>query len=634
MKVKMARAEDGFISQLQNNQAVSGNSFIEILQKILSFSDIDIQDFNGNSFTMASGRNPTNSIFIVLISEINYIYMVTNAVPEMHKNQMLWYCDCYNMGSESIVLPDTTIPTATKMVMINNVCYNNKPILSSNGNNTVVKAVVKDNFRPLTTLKKEILSATKSNLCCIKIKFYVNPTNLQLQTKSYDGSYNFIYPILNYGTLGEENRYINDGGVWANVPNITSPLKIADIISKYSPQIKSIEFLPFLPIQSNDTNPYIFGGGGITSYNIDTSSRILYIDLASNSFFTECGVFVPQGHTNYFNGIELNPNYFPLQLVKGGGARGFLESPQSNIPVEFSETNTTLIDSGSCIKVKINDEGFNIDGIFKCEAPPCFLNFYTDNAGQLFIQNQTTNALELRQIERETASKYYEQQQNYVYKQVTDVFGKGLGAIGNAISMNFKGVVGNIGSGLSNALQYSIENEFNKEKIGREYSRAVTEYRDKMKTQSLLASLTGVEITGNYSLLDFIRYYAVRYYCLYFEFNYIIQFTSDKQYVSYHTQEDYNYSIDTCFNPVAQELGESSEIILNKPSDLANALSIAFGLVDGGNVSYTSDIGLTHYVSFKFIPTRINSSERLLGYYRESPIFTFPVRKYNTSIRI
>ena len=107
-----------------------------------------------------------------------------------------------------------------------------------------------------------------------------------------------------------------------------------------------------------------------------------------------------------------------------------------------------------------------------------------------------------------------------------------LGA--NIVSQNWLGVANTTGN-IANSF---VENEFNKGKIERDYQRSLTEFRDKTQTESLLASMTGRHLSGQFSLVDFLEMVNNNYFCLYFETNFF------EQNNFFICQPDYDYSID------------------------------------------------------------------------------------------
>ena len=181
------------------------------------------------------------------------------------------------------------------------------------------------------------------------------------------------------------------------------------------------------------------------------------------------------------------------KILLGGGARGKLITPLGNIPLNFNsfknsmKKNTPYSVSASFY---LKSEGWKIDGLFECEVPPHYINFYTDNAGQVFIQSQTTNAFEMRELYR----KFDLEKKSTYLNRGTSILS---GIVGSALSGNLVGAIGgvvdNVIGGGRDLLQARMDYNFAKES-----------FEDKVKTQGLLASMTGKSITGNAQASDII----------------------------------------------------------------------------------------------------------------------------------
>ena len=313
------------------------------------------------------------------------------------------------------------------------------------------------------------------------------------------------------------------------------------------------------------------------------------------------------------------------QILQGGGARGFLRTPLGNIELDFTNCTMRSYSSGGAFEVFLLEDGWKIDGIaFKCIVPPHYINFYTDNAGQVFIQNLTTNAQELRALERQNVAKQEEQQQSYVYGQVTNALETAATAAQKFASLDLLGGAGAVAQGAINAGMLAVENEFNKAKIDREYGRSLTEYRDKIETQSLLASLTGKQISGNISLPEMIKTFKCNYFKLFIETNFSIQLLSDGTKISFLTQPDYDYSSSAL--PASNYLPNTNQIenyncIYKTSNTIADAMSKLFGY----SGIYADNVGLSYDIVFSLENAILTNAE--LASFNFSRKIHVPIRR-------
>lgn len=510
MIMPIAIARDGFIDFDRNSEDTL-QGFLDNL----TFENKDLQFFDGNTCNVVNAYDPTNSVFIYENQQGRFLYTITSATPLIHKNNKIWKCNCFEMVNLNDY--DDLIKSNDRQTIFDKLVFNKGIFVDTNLDTRQIKTKVKNNFISMQQYKVPFVDRLLRKYFTLKIKCYVNPTTIDLKTEAPDGSYNFLFPLRieeNLETFKIEKfttKISNDVG--------TIIVSLADVISKYSPNIKSIELLPFeVKNIGNETLLY------------DTLLETDYVNLFSGGVFTDCGFFVKSNYSfNYENLLydtDLLPS-FEKEFVFGGGIRGFLQTPLGNIELSF---NSELYDEFSNAKYLILEDGFKIDGKFKCTVPPHYLNFYTDNAGQVFIQNLTTNAQELRQLERENVAKYEEQQQQRV-----------LNALTSASNINPLNIGDYINFGKNLAIDV-LKNEYLTGSGGqfeREYKRSLAEYEDKKQTQSLLASMTGKEITGQFGIIDFLKNVNNKYFCFYFETNF---YKNSNGYII--SQPDYDYSID------------------------------------------------------------------------------------------
>ena len=618
MIMTIAIARDGFININETPNYSVEDNFLQCLQKTFNFENKDLQDFDGNTCVLINSYDPTNSIFIYENQQGVFLYQITSATPYLHLNNMLWNCNCYKMEDLEKINNICQTGKGAQFNMIKNIM----PSAEREHNPTFKKVEIKNNFRP-----KEIFSERVGfYLCALKIKCYVNPTELTLVNKSNDGAFNFFFPMLTYDTTTMSGETETD--ITNEIELLTATqgvLKLSDIISKYSEVIKSIEIIPFFPTTISEM------GGGITRF--ERSSNTLKFDLLGNAVWTDLGVFIPQGHysEDYDFTIDL-PNYFlPSQAIKGGGARGFLQTPLGNIQLDF-ELNKRDVYYNICSYI-LKDDGWKLDGAFKCEVPPHYLNFYTDNAGQVFIQNLTTNAQELRQLERETLAKQYERQEQYVLGNVQKAETFNVANIFNPLAWFSTG---------QEALSSATQNEFDKAKIQRDYARSLTEYKDKIETQSLLASLQGKQVSGNVGIIEFLESFNCQYFKLFIELNFSLQYV-DSTHNLILCQKDYDYSTTCLPNPTRQNTGainQTNKILAlfgsaqtaNYNNSVAGVFNQIFGFNTNQQINFIDGVGLNYSVVFNIENTIVTGQEfTSLQDFKFTNVLNFPIRR---SVRV
>ena len=506
MIMPIAIAKDGFIDMEPNSE-----TSLQGLLDNLKFEDKDLQFFDGNTCRLINAYDPTNSIFIYENEQGKFLYTITSATPLIHKNKKIWLCNCYEMENlneyNNLVKPGETFKWGKIQV------YNGK---YESVCKYPVKIKVKDNFKTMEKYQVPIDEGIR--YFTLKIKCLTNPTTLDLKTEAPDGSFNFLFPMR---IEESENLEIEKFTTILTNSNNTQRVSLYEIISKYLPNIKSIELIPF--------DVHNIGNETIT-YDVLPVEDAVSLGVTGGTY-TDCGIFIKNNYSFTYEALEVDftklPNFDAKDLIFGGGIRGFLQTPLGNIQLDF---NSELYEDLPNARFLIKPDGWKIDGKFKCDIPPHYLNFYTDNAGQIFIQNLTTNAQELRQINRDKIFKEEQNQQNFINSSLRNA----TGFISNLATGNVAGAFGNIG----NVANAGVESELNKISIEREYNKSLAEFRDKQATESLLASMTGKELNGQFSLIDFLQVVNNKYFCLFFETNFI------KNNFGIVCQPDYDYSID------------------------------------------------------------------------------------------
>lgn len=611
MIMPIALAKDGFIEMRENPLFEVMTDFRIALDNMFYFEQRDLQDFDGNTCKIINAYDPTNSIFHYQNQQGIFLYQITSATPSIHKNNMIWFCNCLKIEDyaklDAICQNGKSVQTILEKNIFRSDASSNLPFS---------KVEVKSNFKPMEVIQSRV----GNNLCAFKIKCYVNPTGESLTNKSNDGSWNFFFPMLMFDRTTTSGEIETDITNAIALTNTTGALKLNDIISKYSQQIKSIEFIPFFPTTITEM------GGGILNVTRNNSTT-LYFDIIGNAVYTDLGIFIPQGHysSSYVFTFDLPKFFLPKQLLKGGGARGFLRSPLGNIQLDFELNKYNIYND--FITYTLKDEGWKLDGACKCEVPPHYINFYTDNAGQVFIQNLTTNAQELRQLERETIAKQEEQQQQLVL----DTLKTGTSIGSSLATLDFGGAI----RGAGNLANLYVENEFNKAKSEREYQRSLIEFNDKVKTQSLLASLTGKQIGGNVNLLEFLESFNCNFFKIFIETNFSLQYANGGKH-SFIIQKDYDYSTTNLPNPVNQNVGQlnNNKILTifgetetpNYNSNLGEMFAQLFGFTTNQQIQFIDNIGLNYSIVFRLQNTIITGNEDLNNLEFSKTIY-LPVRR-------
>lgn len=645
MEVQIAFAEQGFIPVVNSPNLSNSDNFLQCLQKILTFESASIQEFDGNSCKLIRAENPTNSVFIYTNEQGTFLYQITNAVPVVHKNRKIWLCDTYemeNMSKINDIFDSVRTLGNVRVTMLKNSAAQYSTTSSDEFNaeadKPVQKVTIKDNFTPKMICGLDISPLTM----CLKIKCLVNPTTDALTSNASDGSYNFFFPIAlsnNEYVDGNNNPTGDRWQQWSRtIKNsaTNTTLSLTQIISKYSPNIKSIELIPFYPFDAKQTS----GGGYIQKDNAPTIHNDTFtITLGTNAVWTDCGVFIRQGSTNFGNGTIYGSQIkemYNKQLILGGGARGFLRTPLGNVELDFADNRNKTFGDDASLEAIILDEGWAITGFAKCKVPPHYINFYTDNAGQVFIQNLTTNAQELRALNRESAAKWEEQRQNYVYGQMVNAIDTASNAAGSLLGLDLFGAGRAVAQGAINAGKIAMENEFNKDKIKREYNNSLASYRDKIATGSLLASMTGKQISGNVTLSDFLKYLRTDYFRIFIEYNYaykLISGTTTDFYYAYYPQPDYDYSTSAVPNvqrPLGSETGAVEEhYVLLKTNALSDYTSTLMKKIFGYSAtgSYFEDkIGLSYSIVF-YLENYARTQSDGMGRTKFSKILNFPIRR-------
>ena len=454
------------------------------------------------------------------------MYQIQSASPQIHKNNLIWNCNCIMLDTEE----NLTYNENNKVILDKNIfprIESGRTPVYLNGFNVVVK----DNFKTMQVLEhkfgigrdlEDALDEEKG-FVVLKIKCTTNPTTQPLQSEALDGSFNFIYPLI------YQNGEIADFASFK-----TSVLRLDKIISKYLPNIKTIELLPFVCFENYITYPSL--------------SPLIFFGIVENSgaVLTDAGVFIPNPtqtfisdyYVNKLFNLKLPNNHKTKQLLWGGGARGFVQTPSGNIQLDFNTYNPRITTENS-FYIQIKEDGWKIDGLAKADIPPTYLNFYTDNAGQVFIQNITTNAMELRNINRDASSDWKQAYISYYAKQSQQVLATGGEVASNLSGLNVFGAIGATAKGeialQSNQIQMGYDNQIRQEK----YSLAKSKFEDKLQTESLLASLTGKQLTGQFNFSDARVIFNSKFFAIFIETNFKIEDNI------VYCQKDYDYSINT-----------------------------------------------------------------------------------------
>ena len=213
----------------------------------------------------------------------------------------------------------------------------------------------------------------------------------------------------------------------------------------------------------------------------------------------------------------------------------------------------------------------------------------------------TTNAQELRQIQREASNRKtqigFNNLQNFI------------GNVGNALTTgNFGGVVGSVVGSITGM-------PFEFEKANREYQLAISNYEDKIQTQELLASMTGKQINGNISVSSITPNLNVCYFVLFLEFNYtccevdISDYSGHKKR-TFIPQQDYDYST----NVRNDKIDFTSEV--NYFTSMAQIFQYYF---------FGDGVGLNYSIVFKLsnVPSPIRATNTTID---QTQVITFNLR--------
>ena len=598
MLMNIAIAKDGFIDTKQTPNFTGKTTFLECLQEVLNFEEKDLMEFDGNTCQLVNSYNPTNSIFIYTNQQGTFLYTITDATPRVHKNNFIWDCNCYKMEDVSII--ETILGSGKKAesIVFKNIAPTND--FDETGVNSKLyiqntpdyNVEVKENFRTQEVLKGNI----NLDYWCYKLKFLTNPTNDNtLITKEEDGSFNFFFPFY-MGVPSKDTHYLFPLGTpTSKIKYGNDVYTMQDIIKKYSSNLKSVELIPFFPYGDG-----VLGG----TLTMTTSGDTIEITSISGATFTDAGIFFPYGHTTKrsLSNELTNSNFVNKLKFKalnvGGGINGKLVLPLGEVPINFNSFRLSQRKNLNEVCLYIKSEGWKLDGLIEADAPPHYINFYTNETGQLFIANMTTNAQELREINRQ--NEYQKTQMGL--SKTEDLLS---GIITNAFSGNIGGIVGTIGN-----TALGVATELAKAEV--DYNKAIASYEDKIKTQSLLAQMTGKQISGNALASDIIINLSRNYFVFIFELNY-----SDAEYydsvnnVYYRhkiPQKDYDYSTQYTGN-------EQKKLIVNKTgsfdtdteyNNVADFVENLFGFYDGSisgdkKIVYYDGIGLNYNVTFKIV---------------------------------
>ena len=630
MILPIALAKNKFIDCNENAQLNETSlDFLECLKRVFNFEERDLMEFDGNSCKIINSYDPTNSIFIYTNQQGKFLYTITEATPRIHKNNMIWDCLCYKMEDFAKIDQVFGSGKVAESIVFKNIAPMNDFIPGEiNARKAIPEYAVeeKENFKPQEVIK---IKASQS-WWCFKLKFFVNPTTkTDLVSEEPDGSYNFFFPFkhIEQWATEEEEFPLYYAEYEIREKTTHELLSLQSIVSKYSSNLKSIELLPFFPYKND-----VLGG----SISVETDGQGVWAtigDYTGGAKWTDAGIFFPYGHTNKRDnsnnlGCGILESSSIGKILLGGGARGKIITPLGDIPLNFNSFRNSMKKNAKTASFYLKSEGWKIDGLFECEVPPHYLNFYTDNAGQVFIQSQTTNALEMRELYR----KFDLEKKSTYLNRGTSILS---GIVGGALSGNLAGAVGgvldNVIGGGSDILQARMDYNFAKEG-----------FEDKVKTQGLLASMTGKSITGNSQASDIVVNFSKNIFLIIIELNWslwekIFDGSLARMIIP---QRDYDYSVQAS---QPQDIsGPQSKITVNRTGSydytkeyncVAHFVRNLFGLHGGfANVkiiNYYDRIGLNYNVTFKIsnVPTGINPDDLTdTGDIQETEILNFAIR--------
>ena len=630
MILPIALAKNKFIDCNENAQLNDTSlDFLECLKRVFNFEERDLMEFDGNSCKIINSYDPTNSIFIYTNQQGKFLYTITEATPRIHKNNMIWDCLCYKMEDFAKIDQVFGSGKIAESIVFKNIAPMGDFIPGEiNTRKAIPEYAVeeKENFKPQEVIK---IKASQS-WWCFKLKFFVNPTTqTDLVSEEPDGSYNFFFPFLHTErqATSDEEFPLYLGSYEIREKTTHELLSLQSIVSKYSSNLKSIELLPFFPYKND-----VLGG----SISVETDGQGVWAiigDYTGGAKWTDAGIFFPYGHTNKRdNSNNLNCDILEAssigKILLGGGARGKIITSLGEIPLNFNSFRNSIKKNTNTASFYLKSEGWKIDGLFECEVPPHYLNFYKDNAGQVFIQSQTTNAFEMRELYR----KFDLEKKSTYLNRGTSILS---GIVGSALSGNLAGAVGgvldNVIGGGSDILQARMDYNFAKES-----------FEDKVKTQGLLASMTGKSITGNSQASDIVVNFSKNIFLIIIELNWSLweKIFNGSLARMIIPQRDYDYSVQAS---QPQDIsGPQSKITVNRTGNydatkeyncVAHFVRNLFGLHGGfANVkiiNYYDRIGLNYNVTFKVsnVPTGINPDDITdAGDIQETEILNFAIR--------
>lgn len=618
MIMPIALAKEGFINRNESAKFANTDSFFDCLKKIFNFIDMDLQGFDGNNCTLINSFNPTNSLFIYTNDTGTFLYKITNATPVLHLNNLLWLCDTYMLDTQENLNKACEPNCVVKM-------YKNIMPQSTSGASQNVP-ILKENFRPVSRFYENLGRTAQDGFVYLKIKCYTNPTTLDLTTSSPDGSYNFYFPVAlyYYTTSGYVNKCLQK---CYNVENPEDVISLAEVISTYSVAIQSIEALPaWSKLYEED----YFGGGIFDAELIQTTDAengAIPVTLRGNAVWTPLGVLLQSPINSTPFGISL-PSLtavdMPMQVIKGGGVRGFVRTPVGNVEIDtlYNKENLTATTQGY-IYLYYREQGFTIDGAFRADILPTYLDFYTDNAGQTYLANLTSNALELRNINRETQAKYEDLSASYELKQITTAI-QGASNIANAAATGtgLNRLTGAASATLQLATDVGVnalQNSYAKSQISIDYSRALGQYEDNIQTETLLNQLTGKQIGGNVSLSELNILLNGNYWTFFIEFNYLpIKIGQTR---TLYKQINYDYGCQTPYfasNPNNTNLVSYKTNFNRTQATLAQMICQIFGYdVDdsaSNYINFIDRVGLNYSIVFEIVNMTSGTASRILEF--------------------
>lgn len=544
MNIEIAIARDGFINCKTTGlvEPTNKNDFEQVLKAFFEFETKSLLGFDGVRCDIETPQSPVNSIFIYKNDTGKFLYQIQTAVPKIHKNKLIWSCGVYQLDTFENI----------QQVINDNLPYIDlKQGLAPKWSSFPLKSSRKDNFKGNSIFYASFVSSSGGvdvyNIATLKIKCFVDPTNTGLVSNAPDGSFTFYYPIL--------AKYRGSGSFTTGLKlkNGKTTLNFANVLSKYSNNIKSIEFLPFLcnwtETLGTDLQPVdAYKVVDLTSASKGANNTLVVEIIDGNEDlvkFTDLGMFVTQegvgNYRNWAHFVDASGNLidtesfasFPRRLCLGGGAVGFVQCPMGNIPLDF-EKSTEIADTGM-IRVGLLDDGFVVRGGFIAEIPAHFVNFYTDSSGTIFINQQTNYKYELQQMNLQNEQK-----------AVQSGLSSGKSFLGNLVTGDFGGAVGDL---------LGFGTDIGTQMIDADYQRKM--FDAKVDNETLLAKLSGKQVGGSITISQFLETY--KGFAIVVEKN----FEKPSNSAYFICQKDFDYSTPYLKEEIALSIDETNTLYDN-----------------------------------------------------------------------